>query len=382
MSRKSTARMTLDAQAVIGYASPFAGIQETAVRRILQAPWSGMTFSRRIWKNQQALTELLNETITSGFMTGRSTRRIIEEVQEKMGVAYRAAERLVRTETAAMVAMADKMAYEKARIKQYRYMATLDSLTSKICMALDNEVFDVADMEIGKNCPPMHPHCRSTTTAVIDGVDLSDAQRRSKDPATGMPVRVPREMSYKEWEEVQEKTYGIPSIMDEKKEHQKFLKVLGRTRIPEDFIAFQQIKEDTNELELLRWEYRYEQRHSAKSPEELLKNADSPSNILGKLKEYALNPEHDKGKHKALVFEAALGYNSSNAEDLMHEIEKGILHYKAEYNGLTEWGNKYTVRMLVDGPKGRQPLITGWIYLHGKDTPRMVTAYVDDIRRK
>lgn len=212
MSRNSMARAGFDAQAVIGYASPFARIQETAVRRILQAPWSGMTFSRRIWKNQQALTELLNETITSGFMTGRSTRRIIEEVQEKMGVAYRAAERLVRTETAAMVAMADKMAYEKARIKQYRYMATLDSLTSKICMALDNEVFDVADMEIGKNCPPMHPHCRSTTTAVIDGVDLSDAQRRSKDPATGMPVRVPRNMSYKEWEAVQEKTYGVKPV--------------------------------------------------------------------------------------------------------------------------------------------------------------------------
>lgn len=188
------------------------------MRRILQAPWSGMTFSRRIWKNQQALTELLNETITSGFLTGRSTRRIIKEVQEKMGVAYRAAERLVRTETAAMVAMADKMAYEKARIKQYRYMATLDSLTSKICMALDNEVFDVADMQIGKNCPPMHPHCRSTTTAVIEGVDLSDAQRRSKDPATGMPVRVPREMSYKEWEEVQERAYGVkPVDVDKRK---------------------------------------------------------------------------------------------------------------------------------------------------------------------
>jgi SPP1 gp7 family putative phage head morphogenesis protein len=216
--REAYLRAGFDAQARIGYAAPFAAMNEGAVRRILQAPWSGMHFSKRIWQNQEALTELLNETITSGFMTGRSVKSMIAEVQEKMGVAYRAAERLVRTENAAMVAMADKAAYKAARIKRYRFMATLDSLTSKICMTLDNEIFDVDEMVIGKNCPPMHPHCRSTTTAVIDGVDLSEAQRRSKDPATGMPVRVPRSMSYGEWEKVQQETYGMtPAEVDKHK---------------------------------------------------------------------------------------------------------------------------------------------------------------------
>lgn len=253
--REAYARAGFDAQARIGFAAPFAAMNEGAVRRILQAPWSGMHFSKRIWQNQEALTELLNETITGGFMTGRSTKSMIAEVQEKMGVAYRAAERLVRTETAAMASMADKEAYKSARIKKYRYLATLDSLTSKICMTLDGEVFDVDKMVIGRNCPPMHPHCRSTTTAEVEGVDLSKAQRRSKDPATGMPVRVPRTMSYKEWEKLQQDIYernvtenGRPEddtsdllkinkeLINSEIYRQKFLGITGNNKVDEKIL--------------------------------------------------------------------------------------------------------------------------------------------------
>ena len=39
-----------------------------------------------------------------------------------------------------------------------------------------------------------------------------------------------------------------------------------------------------------------------------------------KLTEYALNPNHPVGRNKAKVFESALGYNQSNADDLMRQI--------------------------------------------------------------
>ena len=55
----------------------------------------------------------------------------------------------------------------------------------------------------------------------------------------------------------------------------------------------------------------------AKNPQPNLENARiNPK----KLTEYALNPEHPVGGNKAKVFESTLGYNKSNADDLMNEV--------------------------------------------------------------
>jgi uncharacterized protein with gpF-like domain len=48
--------------------------------------------------------------------------------------------------------------------KKYQYVATLDSLTSPICRALDGQEFPY-----GKGpTPPQHFNCRSKVVAVID----------------------------------------------------------------------------------------------------------------------------------------------------------------------------------------------------------------------
>jgi len=47
--------------------------------------------------------------------------------------------------------------------------------------------------------PPMHPWCRSTTIAVIDGAVTKDLKRRARDPETGELYEVPSDMTYEEW---------------------------------------------------------------------------------------------------------------------------------------------------------------------------------------
>lgn len=48
-------------------------------------------------------------------------------------------------------------------IEGYEWVSTLDSHTSKQCRSLDGQIF-----ELGKGpVPPIHPNCRSTTTAVL-----------------------------------------------------------------------------------------------------------------------------------------------------------------------------------------------------------------------
>ena len=61
-----------------------------------------------------------------------------------------------------------KLSYEEAEIEEYEFLAEIDNRTSEICKKLNGEKFKVKDARAGVNYPPMHPHCRSTTVAVLD----------------------------------------------------------------------------------------------------------------------------------------------------------------------------------------------------------------------
>ncbi|WP_113613624.1 minor capsid protein [Staphylococcus aureus] len=50
---------------------------------------------------------------------------------------------------------------------EYKYVAKIDSKTSKLCHSLNGKVFKVKDMIPGVNAPPMHPWCRSTTVPYV-----------------------------------------------------------------------------------------------------------------------------------------------------------------------------------------------------------------------
>lgn len=76
-------------------------------------------------------------------------------------------------------------------IDRYRWVATLDSRTSPTCRTLDGQEF-----ELGKGPrPPIHPNCRSTTIAVIQGLEglLDNLQRAS------VNGQVPANLTYYEW---------------------------------------------------------------------------------------------------------------------------------------------------------------------------------------
>lgn len=372
-----------------GIGFPFAGMNEGAVEEILRNPWSGQHFSSRIWQNKKALESLLNETVTAGFMTGRSNAQTAKAGAEHMGVSFRAAERIVRTETAAMASQAEMESYNACGLEQYQYMALLDMKTSKICQKLDGQVFYVKDAQIGVNQNPMHPNCRSTTVGWFGEDSIKGMERLAKDPVTGESVLVPRNMTYEQWLKMQKETYGEERVaaarkaaLNEKKDkaqYAEYKKVLGKKNAPESFAKFQEMKYTNPEAwERLQWDYRFENEHRATEKEPALKNGNMPIGVSKKLIGYALNPEHTEGRHKAIVFQAALGYNQSNANELESQIAKGLTRYKANNTGNKGYGETARVVMLVYGPKGIQPVETGWIYDPGQINPRMVTAYVSD----
>jgi len=101
-----------------------------------------------------------------------------------------------------------------------------------------------------------------------------------------------------------------------------------------------------------------------------------------KLYRYCLDPTSDKGKHKALVFEKALGYNLKNAEDLRAALLDGLKFAEKSYVGKTQYGEKYAATLNIKGANGKiAPVITGWIQKVGEEGFTLTSAYVKPCKK-
>lgn len=191
-------------------------INDNMIKAVLQDPWSGKHFSKRIWKNTDTLGEELCEIIGGSLMSGQDIHRTTQQVKNRFDVATRYAERLVRTETNHFHNEADIQSYKDIGVEKYVYIATLDNRTSRICQNLDHKIFNVEDKETGVNFPPMHPNCRSTTRAYIDAEVEKTILRRARDPITG-ETSVIDNITYPEWYKKNVEKYGEEAIKNSKR---------------------------------------------------------------------------------------------------------------------------------------------------------------------
>ncbi|KAA3404639.1 hypothetical protein F1904_11930 [Akkermansia muciniphila] len=188
-----------DLQVGTGLGFSFSMMPKSKIDEMLRNPWSGEHYSTRIWGNTQQLAEVLKEELLTGFMTGRAYDKTALNIAQKMGAGASEARRLVRTDSCYIANRAEQESYRECGIDTYIYVATLDRRTSKICRKLDGKRFPVAEGEPGKNMPPMHPWCRSTTIAGITDEVLAGLKRSARDPETGQTYTVPANMTYEQW---------------------------------------------------------------------------------------------------------------------------------------------------------------------------------------
>jgi filamentous hemagglutinin len=95
-----------------------------------------------------------------------------------------------------------------------------------------------------------------------------------------------------------------------------------------------------------------------------------------KVTEYALNPNHPVGGSKAKVFDSALGFNQSNADDLLRQLQRGVMENSPIAGKVDKFGSRFTVDIPVTGPRGSGFVSTGWIYKPGSNTPELTTLFV------
>lgn len=231
-----------DIQSRTGFFHEIAKLDDGMVEDVLSYPWSGAMFSDRLWQNKQALLFHAREVITQGIMQGKSVAAMAKTLSDRMGQSYKAAERLIRTETAYFHGESEKAAYKAAGVDEYEYVATLDNRTCEVCAALDGKHFKLKDAQAGVNYPPMHPNDRCTTIE-YDPDDSLDWYN------SGEPM--PENMSYEEWYAQQIAEHGSGYVEKERKKsyNQKAdVEQFGRyaerlgADAPADLEAFQEMK--------------------------------------------------------------------------------------------------------------------------------------------
>jgi len=97
---------------------------------------------------------------------------------------------------------------------------------------------------------------------------------------------------------------------------------------------------------------------------------------IAKLRDYCLNEQHPRGRHKARVFASVLGLTIADADVLLQALLKAALEGEALKGERDDYGQRYVVDLEVRGPRGLATVRSCWIVLHGEDFPRLTSCYV------
>lgn len=192
-------RTQYDLQMGLGLSWKTTGISKRVLKQLLNEDWSGANYRTRIMGRYADLGNELSTLMLEGMLGGRSQEQLVEEMRHQFAMDARDARRLLVTETTYVVNAAELERYKEWGTKEYIYMAVLDLKTSDICATLDGMVIAVKYAKAGKNFPPMHPNCRSTTAPVVNRRILEKLTRKATNPVTGEIMTLEPGMTYRDW---------------------------------------------------------------------------------------------------------------------------------------------------------------------------------------
>ena len=387
LSEATYYRSIYNIQKRTGYGFSFSNISQKQISQVLSMNWSGSHYSQRIWKNTQELSETLKQELLVSLLTGRTDRETSEVIMNRCGAGAMQARCLVRTESCFLSGELTARSYEECGIEKYRYLATLDLRTSKICRELDGKIFSMKDRKAGKNYPPMHPWCRSTTISVIDEDELRNMKRRAYNPKTGRTETVPANMTYDQWykkyvkgnvqAEAEEKS--VQNAASDKKQYERYREILGKDA-PKRFADFQEMKyNDTEKWRFTKLDYQ-RRNELLQHPELKLPNAENAMAADAKFEKYLFGGSHPEGLAKGDAFSSRLGYDAENWNSLKKQIIARAPQYPALSKGVNGYGkHMYEQKIVLYGLKGTPAnVVVGWSADDKSVT--MASAYIKEVK--
>ena len=107
-----------------------------------------------------------------------------------------------------------------------------------------------------------------------------------------------------------------------------------------------------------------------------LPHAENADVDIRKLTNYCLNPDHPVGKHKARVFESALGLTAEDATILRDALLQAVSETEATPGEVDDYGRRFTIDFKMRTEAGKATVRSGWIIRTGEDFPRLTTCFV------
>jgi uncharacterized protein DUF6883 len=102
---------------------------------------------------------------------------------------------------------------------------------------------------------------------------------------------------------------------------------------------------------------------------------------LRKLRDYCLNPDRPRGRHKARVFAAALGLTAKDAPKMQTKLREIARTGDATLGEVDLYGQRFTIDFEMVTEVGKAMIRSGWIVLRGRAAPRLTTCYVKKRKR-
>lgn len=140
-------------------------------RDVIGTTWSGERYSQRIWKNQTAIADRMRRSMEDMLVQGRGLPDIKKAVMKEFDVAFREADRLVRTEAAYVLNRVNMAKYQRAGIRKVEWsVGPEDGKECQICASRGGKIYYIDQAPI----IPAHPRCRCIYAGVVelDGEDI------------------------------------------------------------------------------------------------------------------------------------------------------------------------------------------------------------------
>lgn len=107
-----------------------------------------------------------------------------------------------------------------------------------------------------------------------------------------------------------------------------------------------------------------------------LPNGEAAIVDIRKIREYCLSKEHPRGRHKARVFELALGMKDEHSEELRDSLKEAAMKEDATLGVSDRYGTRYIIDLDLERGGRRARIRSCWIVLRDENQPRFVTSFV------
>lgn len=105
-------------------------------------------------------------------------------------------------------------------------------------------------------------------------------------------------------------------------------------------------------------------------------NADRAVVDIVKLRDYCLNKQHPRGKHKARLFETMLRITDVDAEELQSVLLEIVQTHNAVEGKRDQYGQRYIIDFIMRKVTRQATVRSSWIIRSDEDFPRLTSCFV------